>query len=458
MNSNKPILIKDTQNNLSRTVFWLAMPVLCEQFLVFLVGFYDTFLSGRISSDATTAIGVGAYVGWMASMMFSLVGTGTTALVARHWGAGEFELANRITNRSIALAAAMGGGVYGFIYLTAPEIAHLICDGDETRGIVIHYLRLDGIGHLFTGVTLAATAALRGSGNMRAPMWILGFVSLLNAVASSILVYGIGPFPAWGIDGIVAGTVIARFTGGVLAFALLYRGVSGLKIIPAELRLRGESVKRILRIGGPAVADGAIMLSGQFLFLMIIGKLEQGTLQSATLAAHFIGIRVEAITYLPAVAWGQAAATLVGQSLGANKPQQAVQIGHAAVRQCSLLAVGITVLFFFGAEKIYAEMHADSAVREIGVGPFQLMAFFQIPLVIEIVYMIALRGAGDTKSPMLYTICGVWGVRLPVAYYCGIVLEGGLFGAWIGMCADILVRAVLVAVRFHRGKWLETRI
>jgi len=452
------------------TVLWLAFPVLLEQLLSFFVGFYDTWLSGRISAEATTAIGLAAYVGWLASMLFSLVGTGTTALVARSWGAGEYVTANRVTNRSMAMAGVMGVLVYGVIYSTAPLFTRFLNMSPETARITIRYVRIDGFGHLFTGLSLAGAAALRGVGDMRSPMLILGLVNVLNVIVSTALVFGIGPVPAlgidqpllapWGIDGIVGGTVTARLIGGVVMLVALSRGLSGLRLLRRELRLRGETVRRILRVGGPAALDGLIMWAGQFLYLMIIARLGvgEGGLDKAIFAAHIIGVRVEAITYLPAVAWGAATATLVGQTLGAGDRKRAVRIGHEAVLQCTLLGLVITAVFYFGAGIIYRLMHTDPAVQQIGTEAFRMLAFFQVPLVVSIVYISALRGAGDTRTPLLFTIFGLALIRLPLGYLFGIVLHGGLYGAWIGMCGDMLIRAIFAAWRFHGGRWLDSKI
>ena len=440
------------------TLFFLALPVLLEQFLSFCVGFFDTFLSGRISGNATAAVGFAAYVGWLGSLLFSLVGTGTTALVARFWGAGDFATANRVANRSIALAALMGLVVLAIIWSAAPFFAALMSLDGETAAIVVRYLRIDAFGFLFYGIALIGAAALRGSGNMRAPMMILGFVSICNVIASPLLVFGPGPLPELGVDGIVTGTVIARVGGGLIMLTALARGLGELKLVPAEMIPRGDIARRILRIGVPAALDSLLMWVGHFAFLMIIGRLATGALQADTLAAHMIGIQVEAITYLPAIAWGYAAATMIGQALGAGDRRRALRVGHEAVLQCSLLALVIATVFLLRAEAIYTLMHESPRVRTIGIPAFRLLALFQVPLVISIIYVQSLRGAGDTRFPMLITLVSVYGVRLPVAYYGGLVLQGGLIGAWAGMFADVALRALLVALRYARGRWLQTEV
>ncbi|MEX0702269.1 MAG: MATE family efflux transporter [Planctomycetales bacterium] len=447
-------------------MFLLAVPVLCEQFLSYLVTMTDTWLSGRISREATMAIGLASYVSWLASMLFALVGTGTTALVSRYWGAGEFDEANRVANRSATLAAAMGIAFYGIIYSAAPFLVNLLDLHGETAAIGVRYLRLDGIGHIFYAVTLVLAAALRGSGNMRTPMIVLGVVNVLNMAVSAGLVFGFEAklgeaaplvlLPAIGVDGIVIGTVVARVAGCLLMVGLYARGVTGLRLIRRELVVRGPIVRRILAIGMPAALDGALMWGAQFLFLMIVAHLGEGAQRDSIFAAHIVGIRVEAITYLPAVAWGAAAATLVGQSLGAGKPQRAIYSGHTAARQCGMLGGVMTLVFLFGAGPIYRFMHHDPTVAAEGIGALRLLALAQIPLTLEIVYVASLRGAGDTRTPMFINVLGMTAVRLPLAWLFGIHLEGGLIGAWIGMVADLIFRAALVVWRYARGRWIHT--
>ena len=442
--------------SLRKTLFFLALPILAEQFLSFCVGFVDTWLSGRISAEATSAIGTAAYVGWLASLLFGLVGAGTTALVSRYWGSGDHANANRIANRSMMLAAILGMLTCILFFSAAPLLARFLEMRGEQYRIAVHYLRIDAFGHFFSGISFVGAAALRGTGDTRSPMLIFGLVSLMNLVLSPLLVFGLGPIPTFGVDGIVFGTILARISGGLLMFVALSRGLSGLKLSRKEFTLRGDLTRRILRIGTPAMIDGVLIWSAQIFFLKIINGIDRS--QPGAFAAHMIGIEMEAITYLPAFAWGLAAATMIGQSLGAEDDRRAVRAGHEAVLQCSLLGLFITLMFFFGAEVIYNMMHTVPAVHAAGIPAFRMNSLFQIPLMISIVYVFALRGAGDTRSPLLINVFGAVCVRLPVAYYCGVVLELGLLGAWIGMCSDVTIRAFLVWLRFRHCGWVQTKV
>ena len=304
---------------------------------------------------------------------------------------------------------------------------------------------------------------------MRVPMMILGFVNVLNVVVTTVL-SGVGPaewlsisdrlgFATLGLDGIAYGTFVARVIGGLLMLGVLASGRFGLQLVPNEVSLRGEPARRILRVGLPAGLDGLFRWSGQLVFLMIVARLSNDESErTAIMAAHLIGMQVEAISFLPACAWGMAAATLVGQSLGAQLPERARAGAHEAAWQCGLLALALTALFFFAAQPLYELMHKDAQVHAMGVTPFRFNALFQVPLVTAIVYTFALQGAGETRQPMLISLLGVFGVRLTLAYVCGIVLHGGLLGAWIGMCLDNTTRAVLVTLAFRRGRWMSKTI
>jgi multidrug resistance protein, MATE family len=440
------------------TLFALALPALLEQLLTFFVGFYDTWLSGEISAAATDAVGLATYVDWLGGMMFRLVGIGAAALVARHWGAEDFTEANRTTNRALALASVMGLAVSVLMYLAAPCFTLLLGMGGEAESIAIHYLRVDSVCYFFISFTFVGGAILRASGDTRTPMFIYALVSTVNVPAATAFVYGFGPIPKLGVKGIVLGTVVARIFGGLLIVGGFARGFGRLKIVPREWRLRGETVARIMRTGIPAAADGALTWAGIFLFLMVVARGAGGVADDISLAAHFVGIRVEALTYLPADAWGFAAAAMVGQALGAGDPRRAKRAGHAAALQCSLLAGALMIVYFVAAQPIYHFMHKDPQVVEIGIPAFKLLALFQIPLVVGTIYVHALRGAGDTRYPLWINLVGIFMVRLPLAYICGVLLNGGLFGAWVGMCSDLGIRAVLAGVRYVRGRWLITEV
>ena len=442
-----------TDGPVRQVLFVLALPVLGEQLLNTFVGLFDIWLAGRISAAATSAVGLAAYVSWLATMIVMLVATGTTALVSRHEGAGQHDEANRDTNQSITMAAALGVIVFVLLTAIAPWIARYSNMRGEAYPIAVQYLRIDAYGHLFTSLTVVIGAALRGIGDMRRPMFAYAIINTVNVIASSAYVYWFD----MGVTGIVVGTVTARSVGALVLVGVLFRGRAGLTLDRRQMRVDWNRARRILRIGMPAAFDGGIMWSGHFAFLAVISRVAEGALGQACFAAHVIAVRVEALTYLPALAWATAAATMIGQSLGNRDTDRAKRTGHEAVLQCGLIALAMGVAFHFGASWIFAQMSNDALVQDAGPGPFRVLALLQPCMAVSIVYIGGMRGAGDTRFPLFITLVGVV-IRLSLGYYFGIVLGGGLMGAWMGMFGDMIWRAVASTTRYIRGRWLMTRV
>jgi Na+-driven multidrug efflux pump len=191
---------------------------------------------------------------------------------------------------------------------------------------------------------------------------------------------------------------------------------------------------------------------------MIISRLSPGGFDGSAFAAHFVGVRIEALSYLPAEACGIAAATLVGQSWGAGLHARARHAGREAVRLCVGYAAVMMVLFFVFAPAFFSFMHRDPEVARVGIPAFRLMAAYQIPNAILIVYSLCLIGAGDTTFPLVCSLAGNVIVRVGLGYLCGVYLEGGLFGAWIGMGADNILRSLLITWRYRAGRWVHTQV
>lgn len=456
--------------SVGRAMTALALPVLAEQILGILVGYTDLYLAGTVGAEATAAVGLAAYSTWLIGLIFGLVGTGATALVARAFGERSYDDANRFANQAVVLGFTMGLMAAVSVFSLASWIPAVFGLHSAAAGLATQYVRIEAIGHVMFGVLLVGNACLRGGGDTRTPLYLMVAVNICNVLVSVPLTLGVGEFiPGLGVTGIATGTAVARMVGGLLLIVFLVRGwgsarVEGrsiarlLRLHVANLRPHYQTLRRLLRIGIPAGMDGLALWAGHAMFLRIINAMSTGDEQTATLAAHVTGIRIEALSYLPAFAWATAAATMVGQSLGARMPERAVRSGHVAAMQAAALTAVLGGVYLVFAPQFYGFFSDDPRVIEIGVPALRLLAFFQIPLGLEIVYRGSLRGAGDTRFPLLFTLLGMLAIRVSVAYLGGHVLQWGLIGAWLGMCTDLAVRGALMAWRFRQGGWQRIRV
>ncbi|HET6425022.1 MAG TPA: MATE family efflux transporter, partial [Planctomycetaceae bacterium] len=251
-----------TAESLPDHLFRLALPVLGEQLLVFSIDSFDVYLAGQIGTAETSAIGLAAYVVWMASLIMGLVRTGVGALVARAWGGGDRAAAREITSRGFFLGFFLCLFVWQLLRALAPVFAGSLTMTGDAHAIAANYIRWAALGQVFQGVTLIGTAALRATGDMRTPLAILAVTNVINMVAATACVYGWGPVPKMGVTGIVTGTVIAQAVSMILMLLALSHGVTRLQLIWSEVRLHRDTATRILRVGGPSALDGLLKFSG----------------------------------------------------------------------------------------------------------------------------------------------------------------------------------------------------
>jgi len=303
------------------------------------------------------------------------------------------------------------------------------------------------------GVLLVGNAALRGAGDTRSPLLVMLVVNVINVAVAWPLTRGAFGLPALGVVGSGLGAASGQIFGGLMVLALLARGRGplhlGLKLVaPDFARLR-----RILNIGLPAGTE-QVMLQLALLNLAAIIS----TFGTAAYAAHSVGLRISALSFLPGWGFSIAATTLVGQELGARRPERARQSAYAAFWMAfAVMFVMGAVLFIFEAP-ILRVFTGDSAVLEAGAIVIRMSALQQPVLAASFVFAGALRGAGDTRATMLITITSIWGLRLALAYVFGIVLGWGLFGAWLAIWCDFAFRSTMFYLRFRGGAWQTLRV
>lgn len=453
-------------------VLALTWPALIYQFLHLCVTLWDRFISGRFLADngvsqlaIQSAQTTSQYFSWLISSYSVLVSVGSTALLARFFGAGDFRMARSVVNHSMWIGASLGliASVAG-LAMTPWLLPWLGLEG-EAGTAASDFLFYIFLFLPFQMVESAGIACFTGAGDTKTGLYVLGGVALINIPLALFLATGFGPIPAMGFPGIALGTALSHALGGIAVGLFLIRGKSGLlwewKNLP-DMAL----ARRILRISFPAGMDSLSIGFGQFIFLGIINRLG-----AAASGAHGIALGWEALGYLSGGAFGTAAISLVGLNLGAGQPKEAARCGWTAYFLGAGFMSLMGALFFFLAEPMFLLFCPDPSQAPIikeGAPVLRLIAFAMPFLASCIIMASALRGAGDTRVPVMYTWIGFFLLRVPAALILARPVENalglnsnfayGLLGAWMAMFLDLFARGLMLLWRFYRGAWAHIRV
>lgn len=432
----------------------LAMPAVGEQLLNMTVGLVDTWLVGHLGAPSIAAVSISNQFVMLATVLFAAVATGSTALIARSVGAGDYRTANRALGQSVLLGTFIGLTSTCLGVLLARQAVHLMGAVDEALPLATTYLRIVSCTFLLSTWLFIGNACLRGAGDTISTMRIMLLVNVVNIAVASTLIYGPFGLPKLGVAGSALGAASGRATGGVVVLVLLWRGRGGLRLDPRKaLRFDGQTIRRVLQIGIPTGIEQMLMRLGQSSYLRVVT-----TLGMTACAAHSIALNAESLSFMPGFGFAVAATTLVGQGLGANEPKRAEKDGYLSYGLGAAVMAAMGVVFLLFAPQLVGFFTDEPEVIALGSGPLRLVALAQPLLASSMIFGGALRGAGDTRWPMVFTAAGVWLVRLPLAILFVLVLELGLMGAWYAMVVDLALRGTLVFIRFRRGGWKTVRV
>lgn len=440
-----------------REVLRLVWPALAQQGLLFLIQIYDQYLTGQFSQDQLAALTTANYLYWFTTSYSVVVTAGATAMVARMVGAGKFGEANAAMGQSLMLASVFGIVATNLALLGLDPLMRLLKVPDASVGPAVAFLTPLAITLPFYLVEMAGVACLVGAGDTRTGLKVLGVVVVANVPLAFGFSTGSWGLPDLGFVGIAWGTALSHVIGCGLILLTLIRGRFGLVLTLSALRPDLSLIRRLLRVSVPAAFDSMSVGVFQFVFMRMVNDLGP-----TAASAHGIAIRLEGLGYLSGTAFSVAAASLVGRSLGAGRPEAAAHHGWTAVWLGAAVMSAMGVLFFAAARpmfELFCPRPDQLPVIETGVPVLRLVAFAMPGLAACIILTQALRGAGDTRLPVLITWTGFLGVRLPLTYIATQPpFDLGLMGAWIAMTADIYLRGGLFLWRFASGRWKHARV
>jgi putative MATE family efflux protein len=438
---------------LGATVWVLAWPVIVTLLSEAAVGLVDTLMVGRLGADAVAGVGVGAQILGAVSVVTTAIGTGTMALVARSVGAGDLRAARRVLGQSVVLAFALGCIAILPVLAWTDAAVRLFGVAPSVVGLSVAFTRLVMLSIPGGAVLFVIGAALRASSDTRTPLAIGVVVNVVNVVLNYLLIFGHAGFPALGVRGSALSSTIAFTTGASIALALVASGRLRLSLGVADLRPVRHTIGRLARIGAPTGLEQLAMQIGFLLYLVFASR--YGT---AAVASYFIGVRILALSFLPGIGFATAAAALVGQRLGAGDPRGAEHAGWMAARLASVLMSGAGLLLFAFAGPVARLFVDDAAVVEDTRWFIYMLGACQPLMAVDYALGGALRGAGDTRFPLLTLFAGLYGFRLAVGWVVTHVLALSTPWLWAVLIGDYTVRAGLKVWRFRNGAWQHARV
>lgn len=447
-------LIDNFSHGIRREVIDITYPAFIELVLSTLFGMVDMIMVGQLSSSAIAAVGLTNQPFMIMLALFAAVNIGTTTLVAWNIGAGKPENASAIARQIVVLNFVVGiiVSIIGVVF--AEQTVIFMGANEDTLKDATAYFQIVAGGLVFQAVTMGITAALRGAGETKLPMIYNLGSNLLNVFGNYILIFGKLGMPKMGVSGAALSTTLSRIIACLFGIYLLYNDKSVVSISrKTKFKYDNGIIKKVLSIGMPSAVEQFVIQGGLMMFARIVSSL--GT---ADFAAHQIGINISGLAFAPSMAFGVAATTLVGQSLGAGEKQKAKEYADIIHHMSIYVACAVGVLFLLFSHPLARLYNKELEVVALAGLVLKILAVAQPGQSTQLTLAGALRGAGDTMYPLYASIFGIWIFRVLVAYVFVNIFNWGLIGAWVALVLDQYTRAAIVYFRYHSGKWLDKRV
>ena len=442
-----------TKGNIFHNLLLLSWPMVVSNLLMMLGPIIDMIWVGKLGAASIAGVGVAGIAVQMVMAAMMGLSMGMRAIVARFVGAGDLSGANHVARQALVLSAAYAGvmaviGLYyaeGILSLFGLE-ADVIAEGAA-------YMRVMFVGSAAMAFRMMAEGIMQASGDAMTPMRISVIYRLFHVALDPFLIFGWWLFPRMGVSGAAMTNVVSQTLGLSLGLWVLFSGRSRLRLTMANFRLDFNVIWRIVRIGFPALVSGVQRTFSQFFLMLFMAPF--GTL---AVAAHSINQRVEMVLFMPGMAFGMASGVLVGQNLGAGRPERAERSAWLAAGMVEGLLIVVVLAILVWAEGIVRLFNPEPALVEIGAIFLRIALVGYTVLGLMMVMMQALSGAGDTVPTMVISLVVVWLVTLPLAYFLPRVTELGVFGVRWAMVAGMVVSALTYTMYFRLGRWKRKKV
>jgi len=442
-----------TSISLNRSILLLAIPMVLEMVLESVFAVVDVFFVSRLGSEPVAAVGLTES---LITVVFALalgLSMATTAMVSRRIGEGHREDACIAAAQALWIGLLLSVVLGGLGAFFARDL--LVFMGADPwileHGVAFAQIMLGGSGSVL--MLFLINAIFRGAGNAAIAMRVLWVANLINIVLDPLLIFGIGPFPELGVTGAAVATTIGRSIGVLLQLWVLFRGSGRIVLRPRHFGLRFDVIQRLVRVASTGTLQYLLATASWVALVRIIALFG-----NSALAGYTVAIRVVIFTILPAWGLSNAAATLVGQNLGAGHPDRAEKsVWRSGLYNTIFLGL-ISIAFIFAAEWFIALFSTEAEVVSVGAACLRTMAYGYIAYAYGMVVVQAFNGAGDTVTPALVNLFCYWIFQIPFAYWLAVQLGMRSQGVFVAILATETLMAVVAILLFRRGKWKLQKI
>lgn len=442
-----------TTGSIRKAIFLLAIPMILEMLMESIFALVDIIYVSRVSVNAVATVGLTESVLTLVYAVAIGLSMAATALVARRTGEKDAEGANQTAVQVIFLGVFISIliSVVGILY--PKEILALMGGEPDLIAEGFGYTQVLLGGNITVMLLFLINAIFRGAGNASIAMWTLILSNGLNIILDPIFIFGLGPIPAYGVEGAAIATTIGRGTAVVAQLLVLFFGAGKVKLAVKDLVIRVSVMVNLIKVSLGGIGQFIIGTSS-WVFLMRI----MSEFGSEVLAGYTIAIRIMMFTLMPAWGMSNAAATLVGQNLGAQQPERAEKSVWITSKYCAFFMGAVSLIYIFFAPTFLGWFSENTEVVENGALCLQIMAAGYIAYAYGMVVIQSFNGSGDTKTPTYINFVCFWLFQLPFAYVMAITLEFGPIGVFLAITLAEVLIAVVGIWLFKKGKWKSVKV
>lgn len=442
-----------TKTPLGKAIFILAVPMVLEMVMESVFAVVDIFFVSRLGADAVATVGLTE----SAMTIVYAIGVGlsiaTTAMVSRRIGQKKKEEAGLVAFQAITVGVFISLLIAVPGYMFAKQFLNLMGASHEMMDAGFEYPAIMFGTNVVIMLLFIINAVFRSSGDAAISMRVIYIANIINLILDPVLIFGLGPFPELGIKGAAIATSIGRGIGVIYQFYILFRGKHRIRLYLSSVKIKLAIMMNLLKVSGGGILQNIIAMSSWIFLVRVIA-----VLGSEALAGYTIAIRIIIFALLPAWGLSNAAATLVGQNLGAKRPDRAER---------SVMITGYVNMFLMGFLSIFLILFPgtwigiftdDPLVLRNGIESLRVISYGFVMYGLGMVLVQGFNGSGDTMTPTKINLVSFWVLEIPVAYLLAIYFDLGLVGACIAILCAESVLTLLGWILFRKGKWKEREV